>query len=128
MGDLAATLLELLNSDEGAEKLKDLANTLINGNPSKDSDQKSESENPQLPNLELISMMAKIMPLLSSLGSDDKGTALLRALKPHLGKPKQQRVDEAIKIMQLMKMLPVITESGLLRGDNNDKSKENRFE
>lgn len=123
MDDLASTILDLVGSDEGAEKLKSLAGLLL-GDDSKDEGKTSDITDTSLPDLDVIAMVSKIAPLLTSLNKDVEGASLLRALKPHLGKPKQQRVDEAIRIMQLMKLLPVITESGLLRGDKGDKRKD----
>lgn len=123
MDDLASTILDLVGSDEGAKKLKNLAGLLL-GEDSKEEHPDSNIKDTDLPDLDVIAMVSKLAPLLASFNKDVEGAALLRALKPHLGKPKQQRVDEAIKIMKLMKLLPVITESGLLRGDKIDKGKD----
>lgn len=123
MDDLASTILDLVGSDEGAKKLKSLAGLLL-GDDSREDHTDSDIKDTDLPDLDLIAMVSKLAPLLTSFNTDVEGAALLRALKPHLGKPKQQRVDEAIKIMKLMKLLPVITESGLLRGDKSDKRED----
>lgn len=55
----------------------------------------------------------KIMPLLSSINQEDESTALLRALRPLLGKSRQKKLDEAIKIMQMMKILPLLKSRGI---------------
>ena len=38
------------------------------------------------------------------------------ALKPHLSEERSKKVDDAVKIMQLIKLLPLIKESGLFGG------------
>lgn len=45
---------------------------------------------------------------------DDKNTALVRAIKPHLKPERQHRADEALRLMQLVSMLPALKESGIL--------------
>ncbi|HIQ59642.1 MAG TPA: hypothetical protein IAB22_09335, partial [Candidatus Merdivicinus intestinavium] len=42
--------------------------------------------------------------------------ALLRALRPMLRESRQKRVDEALRILRLLSILPVLQQSGLLRG------------
>ena len=45
---------------------------------------------------------------------EDKNVQLLRALKPHMSAARQSRVDEAIRLCQLLALLPVLRDSGLL--------------
>lgn len=65
-----------------------------------------------LPNLDIGKLM-KVQQLLSQR-RDDSSTALLRALKPHLAEENRKKVDEAVRIMELLDLLPLIKESGLL--------------
>lgn len=78
------------------------------------------NENSGLPNLDIGKLM-NIQKLLSQR-KDDSSTALLRALKPHLAEENRKKVDEAVRIMELLDLLPLIKESGLLGsllgGDN----------
>lgn len=48
--------------------------------------------------------------------TDDKRCQLITALKPLLSPERQQRADEALRIIKLMDILPLIRDSGLLRG------------
>ena len=48
------------------------------------------------------------------LNQPDKNVDLLRALKPHFSPQRGARVDNAIRLMQLVSLLPVLRESGLL--------------
>lgn len=65
------------------------------------------------PGLDVDALM-KIQKVLSSMNQDDKDINLLRALRPHLREP--GRVDEAIRILQLISVLPALGESGLFGG------------
>ena len=65
------------------------------------------------PGLDMDALM-KIQKMLSSMNQDDKDINLLRALRPHLREP--GRVDEAIRILQLISVLPALGESGLFGG------------
>lgn len=47
---------------------------------------------------------------------EDKNVQLLRALKPHMSPSRQNRVDEAIRLLQLFALLPALRDSGLLAG------------
>lgn len=53
---------------------------------------------------------------LSKLNSNDPNVSLLRALKPHFSSARSSRVDDAIRLIQLFSMLPVLRDSGILSG------------
>lgn len=56
--------------------------------------------------------------IISKLGSagNDPRCQLISALKPMLSPEKQQRADEAIRIIKLLDLLPVLKDSGILKG------------
>ena len=63
-----------------------------------------------------LSMMPRLMPLLSQANREDDATRLLRALRPLLGEQRQKKVDEAIQILQMLRLLPLLKESGVFSG------------
>lgn len=63
---------------------------------------------------EALASVAKLAPLLSSLNSDDDTTRLLDSLRPFLGSAKQKKLDEAKKMLRLLKILPLIKSKGIL--------------
>lgn len=65
---------------------------------------------------EMLSMMAKLGPLLGQVNREDDSTRLLRALRPLLSGARQKKVDEAMKILQMMRLLPLLKESGVFSG------------
>lgn len=61
---------------------------------------------------EMLQMAGKLAPVLSQLNREDDATRLLRALRPLLSQPRRQKLDEAIKILQMMRLLPLLKNSG----------------
>ncbi|MGI5896209.1 MAG: hypothetical protein ACOX6U_04555 [Oscillospiraceae bacterium] len=61
-----------------------------------------------------IGALMKMGQVMQSMKKDDKNTALVRAIKPHLKPERQHRADEALRLMQLVSMLPALKESGIL--------------
>ncbi|MDE6594024.1 MAG: hypothetical protein K2K57_13310 [Oscillospiraceae bacterium] len=52
--------------------------------------------------------------VLSAAGGDDKNTALLLALKPHLSEVRQQKVDRAVKMLKIYALILALKDSGML--------------
>ncbi len=65
---------------------------------------------------EMLGMVTKLAPLLSQVNREDDSTRLLRALRPLLSSSRQKKVDEAMKILQMMRLLPLLKESGVFSG------------
>ena len=58
----------------------------------------------------------KLGELFSQMNKPDKNTQLLLALKPHLRPENQHKVDNALRMMKIMSLLPILKETGLLNG------------
>ncbi|MCL2035316.1 MAG: hypothetical protein FWG94_11405 [Oscillospiraceae bacterium] len=65
-----------------------------------------------LPNIDL-STITKLSGALSSVQQNRANIDLLFALKPRLKAERAKKVDDAVRIMQLIQFLPLIKESGL---------------
>lgn len=63
-----------------------------------------------------LAMVAKLAPLLSQLNREDDSTRLLQALRPMLSEARRAKIDEAVRILQLMRLLPMLKELGGLPG------------
>lgn len=61
-----------------------------------------------------LATIAKLQRAYSAFTARDKNTDLLMAVKPHLSDERQKKVDDAIKILGLLKLWPMIKESGIL--------------
>ncbi|MDF2567381.1 MAG: hypothetical protein K0R90_837 [Oscillospiraceae bacterium] len=139
MDDLVAKLQDILGSDEGKQKLKDVASMLGSGSGDSpdlsslagllpglmnQSESQSESNNKKdddiLGGLDLggldLNMIMKLQGMMSGFKTDNSNVQLIRALRPHIKPERQHKVDEAIKIMQLLAAMPLLQQSGILGG------------
>ena len=53
---------------------------------------------------------------MGSLNKDDDDTRLLQALRPYLHGEREQRLDEAVKLLRLSHLLPLLQTQGLFGG------------
>ncbi len=57
--------------------------------------------------------IARLMPLLSGLSQEDETTALLTSLRPFLSAEKRRRLDDAGKMLRVMRILPKLRSTGI---------------
>ncbi|MBQ2815210.1 MAG: hypothetical protein IJE65_00870 [Clostridia bacterium] len=131
MNDIVSQLSSFIESEEGMNTVKSLAESLISGDsdisslissivpetpssilPPAKKEEKVDASLPISP--DQLSSIMRIMKAFNS-SSDDSRTRLLLALKPHLSEKRRERVDKAIKIMKLLAIMPMITESGIFK-------------
>lgn len=124
MDDITSKLGEMLNNPESMEKLKNLV-SMFNGaagpSPaapnSTDASPPPEKPEKNSPEPEVdkgsLEMIMKFAPLLSRARQEDDSTRLLRCLRPFLSEPKRKKLDEAIRLMQIVRMIPFLKNSGL---------------
>ena len=85
------------------------------------SSQGTSSSQAGAPSLDLNTIML-MQRAISALNQDDQNTELLRALKPHFSEERAKKVDDAIRILQLIRLLPLVKDLGLfnrLKGGDN---------
>lgn len=63
---------------------------------------------------ELTSTLMRLAPMLSNMGRDDDVSCLLNSLRPFLSEQRRARLEQAGKMLRVMKLLPIIKESGLM--------------
>lgn len=124
MEDLSTKLTQLLNDPEGMKQLQSMAQELMGeGGLDLSALMPQQQEKPVMPDIsglmggvspDQINMMMKLMSAFNSTKEDDR-TRLLMALRPHLTDKRQQRVDQAVKLLKLASVLPLISESGIFR-------------
>ena len=129
MEDLAEKLNGILSSPEGQEQLKEIA-AMFSGTGAPDfsgifgqkseppaSAEKAEPNEPgvETPQIDMAAI-AGIQKMVRSMNTNDKNTQLLLALKPHFSEARQKRVDNAVKMLRLMSLLPMLKQSGILSG------------
>lgn len=123
MDDLASKITELLGDPEGMKRITDIASSLMSGeqsnalNAPKSESQPKDNEGFNLSDMQLdpvqMGNMMKMMSVLKSQNKEDDNTRLLNALKPHLSAERRKKVDKAISLLKIVKLLPILKESGL---------------
>lgn len=109
MDDLTGKINQLLSDPQAMEQIMSLKDLIF----------EQKDDKPQKPAKEEKSMLPmfsddtaktimKLVPVLSNIKQDDDTTRLLHALRPFLSEERQQKLDEATKMLQLVKILPVI--------------------
>lgn len=109
MDDMSELLSGILSSPEGMENLKSMASALLKKTDTEE--QKTEEETGLSP--AQLAGMVKAVSLIKNRKDDDR-TKLLLALRPHLSPPRRARVDEAVKFLKIVDIIPLIRGSGLL--------------
>lgn len=113
------SLNDILSSltDEDMENLREAASSLF-GNT--ESDEKKQDSSSAMPDFGSIlgnaQMMAKLGTVMGAMNKSDNKTRLIEALKPLLSEKRRRKADEAMQMMKLMELLPMITQ--IMGGDN----------
>lgn len=104
-------------SDDDIGKLKSLATDLFGESTEEKPQQKPQQNNvSQLPiDPDMVKRVTKIIGMLKEGAGEDPKENFIQSLKPLLSDKRQEKADEAIKMMHLFDMLPVLKESGLLQ-------------
>lgn len=131
MEDLSSRLNDILKNPESMEKIKNLAAMFGAGDgggaseapaPPQHSPQRSQQQEsvdvpaaPAIPSIDpdIMRTVMKLAPAFSKMHQEDDSTRLLRALRPFLGEVRQKKLDEAMKLMQLSRMVPFLKGSGI---------------
>ncbi|MDR1002852.1 MAG: hypothetical protein LBL82_06260 [Oscillospiraceae bacterium] len=90
-----------------ADMLASLFSSFGGGNDAHSGGQSGNSS----PDFDMIGMIAKFAPLIGMLGEEDDNTRLLLALRPLMSEEKRRKIDQAAKILRLLKLLPLLSES-----------------
>lgn len=122
MDDLSSKISEILSDPQALEQIKGLGEMLGISNTSNTPIHKEESSKNDnlLSSLssgfspQMLSMMTKLAPLLSDMNKEDDTTRLLFSLRPFLSDERKKKLDEASKILKIMKLLPLIKDVGIL--------------
>lgn len=105
-------------TDDDIENLKAAAASLFS------SEEKAEKEESRgfggMPDFSSLlgnaQMMAKLTSIMGAMNKTDERTRLIEALKPLLSEKRRRKADEAMQMMKLFELLPMITQ--LMGGDD----------
>ncbi len=78
---------------------------------------KSEPPKPQpkpdFINDDMLKTITRLAPVMQSAKGEDDTTHLLNALRPFLSREKQQKLDQAEKMIKFIRIIPMLKESGM---------------
>ena len=134
MADLETTLSGILSDPEAVKKLQELGKSLglspeeqnIPKSPVKSAPESgfnlsalssllgNSSQSTQASDEGMMQKLTSFLPLISRMNHEDETTALLSALRPFLSQEKCRRLDDASKMLRIMRILPFIRNSGLI--------------
>lgn len=107
-------------SDEDMENLRAAAENLFSQNNG--SKEKSADPDFSMPDFSDLlgnaQMLAKISSVMGAMNRKDDRTRLIEALKPLLSEKRRRKADEAMQMMKLMDLLPLI---GQITGGDEGK-------
>ena len=117
MEDLNEKLTRLLSSPEGMEKIQSMMSVLGGALPQEEAPPPPPMP-PPAPSAGGIDMAAlsKVLPLLGQMNQESEDTRLLAALRPYLHGQRAERLEESMRLLKLMKLLPLLTEGGVRNG------------
>ena len=121
MEDISKKIGELLSDPSAMQQIRELAGTFGAGKSGDEGtrQQTMHDRAPEpvsqtaSPDPNMIGMMMKLAPLLSSANRDDDSTRLLQALRPFLHEERLKRLDGAIRLLSIMRLLPLLKGMGL---------------
>lgn len=111
LGDLTAALGALTgqNSQNTPNAQSGQQPNQPSGQPSS---QPAQGLIPALPGNSLQTIL-RLAPLFQSIQQEDSSTRLLGALRPMLGAARQKKLDEAIRMLQMLRLIPLLKKGGL---------------
>ena len=120
MADFSEMLQNILQTDEGKQGFAQAMSMLEGGQKNSKSDEESTQDDREKSEKNFDSfpidptMLIKIQQLFSKIPKHDKNTEFIKALRPLLKPERQAKADEAIKMMKIFAMLPILQKSGML--------------
>lgn len=117
MDDIQSKISQILSDPEAMKQVQSLGEMLgITQNQKPPEPKPPEPVKNDITSLlgsDTLSGITKLMPVLSSIKQEDETTRLLLALKPFLSEEKRRKLDEAKKMLQFLKVLPLLKNGGL---------------
>lgn len=122
METMQGALNALFSDPESLRQLQELAQ-LLQESTAPESESKSEPDArpdaPSQPESDAggldLRMLLGLQELLGSMQSDDADTQLLLALRPHLKRQRQKKVDQAVKLLKVWTVFRTVQKNGMLQ-------------
>ncbi len=127
MADLSDALQSILRDPSAMEQIKELGGMLglggDNAQPEEAPKQPDgissllsslgQKQDKAAPSADMLGTMMRLAPLLGAMNEENDSTRLLYALKPFLSEKRRRRIDQSVRLLGIMRILPLIKESGI---------------
>jgi hypothetical protein len=112
MDDISGKINELFSNPESMEKIKNIIGMLgVNGGDAQEEPPKKSASDDLPFDSSTLLKMKKAFDLMKK---DDPRVTFLLALKPNLSEDRRKKVDEAIHLLKLINLIPLLQE-GILQ-------------
>ncbi len=105
MDDFSGKLNSILSDSESMNRIREMAASILG------EEQKSQPTDNAIDGVDISKIMG-IIGKMKSMGNSDREKLLL-ALRPHLKEERKQRLDNALKILKLIELAPLLKDSGI---------------
>ena len=107
---------EIVNSlsGEDIDKLKTLANDIFAGDKKESKKGNDNISNPGI-DAESVQKISRVLSRIKNNQQNSTRTNFINSLKPLLSDRRREKADEAIKMMNLFEILPLLKDSGLFK-------------
>ena len=116
MEDLNEKLTRLLSSPEGMERIQSMMAALGGALPQEEPPPPVAAPPPTATAVADsgvdMATLTRLLPLLRNLNQENEDTKLLCALRPYLHGQRAERLEESMRLLRLMQLLPLLTEGG----------------
>ena len=119
--DISSILNSLSSQD--IENIKKAASGLFGDSSSSNNEEKiNHTKQTGTPNLDSLSglgmpdlsILSNLAPVLQAFSAHDDRVDFINALKPLLSQERQQKADEAMKLVKLLSVFPLLKERGIM--------------
>lgn len=117
MDELSQRFGEILKDPQSMEKVRQMASRLLGEEeaekPEAAADPTGAALSSLLPEGTDVAKLVRMLTRLQNRGPDSR-EQLLIALRPHLTPERKKRVDQALRILKLLDLAPLLSDSGIL--------------
>jgi len=113
MENLLGRMQELLSDPESMKQISELAQMFKSGETETSADVPAQNSGETLPDFD-PSLLLKAGELFQQ-PENDKNTALLLALRPHLRQSRQIKIDKAVRLLKLWHIWKQLQSTGMLQ-------------
>ena len=111
MSEIQDKINQILSNPEALKQVQSLGEQLGLAKP--EPPKTTPKPMPDFINDDMLKTITRLAPVMQSVKSDDDTTHLLNALRPFLSSEKQQKLDQAEKMIKFIRIIPMLKESGM---------------